>query len=326
MNTKESKAMYFSYEEAGLKNPLFVPSFMTSRLQVFDPDFIDRKYFTNVFRDNPEYFIIKNHIKKLNDYFYIKDSGIDDFRISKICLKSNDKNKFKIIYVVSGTAPNYINGSMIYPIDNGTNNDCLVIHKDILRAIIKNKYTYTYYDDPLFWFKNLFTFLYGEDFLKEGRKYKNYNFMKMSLLVSLYGIHLCKMGFIDFLFHITEKYSLGMFSSQIPEENKNDLIALKSLIALLIDANTYSEDFERYKIIFNTLNSLQSLENKNFSIEDMNDLVSNKLDGLNNRKLFKECETCKKECDHETRLLALVDARVNDLLKKKLDEFVRRMK
>lgn len=46
-------------------------------------------------------------------------------------------------------------------------------------------------------------------------------------------------------------------------------------MALLIDANTYREDFERYKIIFNTLISLQSPENKNFSIEDMNDLVGN---------------------------------------------------
>lgn len=276
MNTKESKALYFSYEEAGLKNPLFVPSFMTAKLQVFDPDFIDRKYFTNVFRDNPEYFIIKNHIKELNDYFYIKDSGIDDFRISKICLKTNVENKFKIIYVVSGTAPNYINGySMIYPIDNGTNNDCLIIHKDILRAIIKNKYSYTYYADPLIWTKNLFTFLYGEDFLKEGRKFENYNFIKMTLLVSLYCLPLCGIDFIDFLRHIIEKYSLGMFCDQIPEENKNDLIALRSLMVVLIDANTYSEDFERYKIIFNMLISLQSPENKNFSIEDMNDLVGN---------------------------------------------------
>lgn len=276
MNTKESKALYFSYEEAGLKNPLFVPSFMTAKLQVFDPDFIDRKYFTNVFRDNPEYFIIKNHIKELNDYFYIKDSGIDDFRISKICLKTNVENKFKIIYVVSGTAPNYINGySMIYPIDNGTNNDCLIIHKDILRAIIKNKYTYIYYADPLIWAKNLFTFLYGEDFLKEGRKFENYNFIKMTLLVSLYCLPLCGIDFIDFLRHIIEKYSLGMFCDQIPEENKNDLIALRSLMVVLIDANTYSEDFERYKIIFNMLISLQSPENKNFSIEDMNDLVGN---------------------------------------------------
>lgn len=276
MNTKESKALYFSYEEAGLKNPLFVPSFMTAKLQVFDPDFIDRKYFTNVFRDNPEYFIIKNHIKELNDYFYIKDSGIDDFRISKICLKTNVENKFKIIYVVSGTALNYINGySMIYPIDNGTNNDCLIIHKDILRAIIKNKYSYTYYADPLIWAKNLFTFLYGEDFLKEGRKFENYNFIKMTLLVSLYCLPLCGIDFIDFLRHIIEKYSLGMFCDQIPEENKNDLIALRSLMVVLIDANTYSEDFERYKIIFNMLISLQSPENKNFSIEDMNDLVGN---------------------------------------------------
>lgn len=275
MNTKESKAMYFSYEEAGLKNPLFVPSFMTAKLQIFNPDFIDRKYFTNVFRDNPEYFIIKNHIKKLNDYFYIKDSGIDDFRISKICLKTKDKNKFKIIYVVSGTAPNYINGSMIYPMDNGTNNDCLIIHKDILRAIIKNKYTYTYYADPLIWAKNLFTFLYGEDFLKEGRKFENYNFMKMTLLVSLYWFPLCGIDFIDFLRHIIEKYSLGMFNDQTPGEDKNDLIALRRSMALLIDANTYREDFERYKIIFNTLISLQSPENKNFSIEDMNDLVGN---------------------------------------------------
>ena len=165
MNIKENKALYFSYEDAGLKNPLFVPSFMTAKLQVFNPDFIDRKYFTNVFRDNPEYFIIKNHMKKLNDYFYIKD--FDDFRISKICLKTNDKNKFKIIYVVSGTAPNYIYGSMIYPIDNGTNNDCLIIHKDILRSIIKNRYTYTHYDDPLCWAKNLLRFLYGKDFSKE---------------------------------------------------------------------------------------------------------------------------------------------------------------
>lgn len=273
MNTKENKTLYFSYEEAGLKNPLFVPSFITAKLQVFNPDFIDRKYFTNVFRDNPEYFIIKNNIKKLNDYFYIKD--FDDFRISKICLKTNDKNKFKIIYVVSGTAPNYIYGSMIYPIDNGTNNDCLIIHKDILRSIIKNRYTYTHYDDPLCWAKNLFKFLYGEDFFKEGRKYKNYNFMKMTLLISLYGIHLYRMSFIDFLLHIIEKYSLGMFSDQMSEENKNDLISLRRLIALLIDANTYSEDFERYKIIFDTLNTLQSPENKNFSIEDMNDLVSN---------------------------------------------------
>lgn len=275
MNTKESKALYFSYEEAGLKNPLFVPSFMTAKLQVFDSDFIDRKYFTNVFKDNPEYFIIKNHIKELNDYFYIKDSGIDDFRISKICLKTNVENKFKIIYVVSGTAPNYINGSMIYPIDNGTNNDCLIIHKDILRAIIKNKYSYTYYADPLIWAKNLFTFLYGEDFLKEGRKFENYNFIKMTLLVSLYCLPLCGIDFIDFLRHIIEKYSLGMFCDQIPEENKNDLIALRSLMVVLIDANTYSEDFERYKIIFNMLISLQSPENKNFSIEDMNDLVGN---------------------------------------------------
>lgn len=276
MNTKESKALYFSYEEAGLKNPLFVPSFMTAKLQVFDPDFIDIKYFTNVFRDNPEYFIIKNHIKELNDYFYIKDSGIDDFRISKICLKTNVENKFKIIYVVSGTAPNYINGySMIYPIDNGTNNDCLIIHKDILRAIIKNKYSYTYYADPLIWAKNLFTFLYGEDFLKEGRKFENYNFIKMTLLVSLYCLPLCGIDFIDFLRHIIEKYSLGMFCDQIPEENKNDLIALRSLMVVLIDANTYIEDFERYKIIFNMLISLQSPENKNFSIEDMNDLVGN---------------------------------------------------
>ena len=114
MNTKENKTLYFSYEETGLKNPLFVPSFMTAKLQVFNPDFIDRKYFTNVFRHNPEYFIVKNHIKKLNDYFYIKD--FDDFRISNICLKTNDKNKFKIIYVVSGTAPNYINGSIVYQI------------------------------------------------------------------------------------------------------------------------------------------------------------------------------------------------------------------
>lgn len=274
MNTKENKALYFSYEEAGLKNPLFVPSFITTKLQVFNPDFIDRKYFTNVFRDNPEYFIIKNHIKEFKDYFYIKD--FDDFRISKICLKTNDKNKFKIIYIVSGTAPNYINGSMVYLIDNGTNNDCLIIHKDILRSIIKNRYTYSHYDDPLCWAKNLFKFLYGEDFFKEGREYKNYNFMKMTLLTSLYGIHLYRMNFIDFLRHIIEKYSLGMFSDQMSKENKNDLISLRRLIALLIDANTYSEDFERYKIIFDTINSLQSPENKNFSIEDMNDLVSNK--------------------------------------------------
>lgn len=276
MNTKENKALYFSYEDAGLKNPLFVPSFITAKLQVFNPDFIDRKYFTNVFRDNPEYFIVKNHIKKLNDYFYIKD--FDDFRISKICLKTNVENKFKIIYVVSGTAPNYINGSMVYPLDNGTNNDCLIIHKDILRSIIKNRYTYSHYNDPLCWAKNLFKFLYGEDFFKEGRKYKNYNFMKMTLLTSLYGIHLCRMSFIEFLGHIIEKYSLGMFSDQMSEENKNDLITLRRLIALLIYANTYSGDFERYKIIFDTLNSLQSPENKNFSIEDMNDLVSNELD------------------------------------------------
>ena len=276
MNTKENKTLYFSYEEAGLKNPLFVPSFMTAKLQVFNPDFIDRKYFTNVFRDNPEYFIVKNHIKKLNDYFYIKD--FDDFRISKICLKTNVENKFKIIYVVSGTAPNYINGSMVYPIDNGTNNDCLIIHKDILRSIIKNRYTYSHYDDPLFWAKNLFKFLYGEDFFKEGRKYKNYNFMKMTLLTSLYGIHLYRMSFIEFLGYIIEKYSIGMFSDQMSEENKNDLITLRRLIALLIYANTYSGDFERYKIIFDTLNSLQSPENKNFSIEDMNNLVSNELD------------------------------------------------
>lgn len=322
MNTKENKTLYFSYEEAGLKNPLFVPSFMTAKLQVFNPDFIDRKYFTNVFRDNPEYFIVKNHIKKLNDYFYIKD--FDDFRISKICLKTNDKNKFKIIYVVSGTAPNYINGSMVYPIDNGTNNDCLIIHKDILRSIIKNRYTYSHYDDPLFWAKNLFTFLYGEDFLKEGRKYKNYNFMKMILLTSLYGIHLFRIAFIEVLQETIEKYSLGIFNDQTPEEDRNDLIALRSLIALLLDADTYSEDFERYKIIFNTLNSLQSPENKNFSFEDMNKLVSNKSDSLDNRKIFEECETCKKECDHEFRLLALIDARVNDLLKEKLNEFFKR--
>lgn len=276
MDTKENKTLYFSYEEAGLKNPLFVPSFMTAKLQVFNLDFIDRKYFTNVFRDNPEYFIVKNHIKKLNDYFYIKD--FDDFRISKICLKTNDKNKFKIIYVVSGTAPNYINGSMVYPIDNGTNNDCLIIHKDILRSIIKNRYTYSHYDDPLCWAKNLFTFLYGEDFLKEGRKYKNYNFMKMTLLTSLYGIHLYRMSFIEFLGYIIEKYSIGMFSDQMSEENKNDLIALRNLASLLIDANTSSENFERYKIIFGVLDSLQFPENKNFSIEDMNDLVSNELD------------------------------------------------
>lgn len=281
MNTKENKALYFSYEEAGLKNPLFVPSFMTAKLQVFNPDFIDRKYFTNVFRDNPEYFIVKNHIKKLNDYFYIKD--FDDFRISKICLKTNDKNKFKIIYVVSGTAPNYINGSMVYPIDNGTNNDCLIIHKDILRSIIKNRYTYSHYDDPLFWAKNLFTFLYGEDFLKEGREYKNYNFMKMTLLTSLYGIHLYRMSFIEFLGYIIEKYSIGMFSDQMSEENKNDLIALRNLASLLIDANTSSENFERYKIIFGVLDSLQFPENKNFSIEDMNDLVSNELDEFKRR-------------------------------------------
>lgn len=279
MNTKESKQLYFSYEEAGLKNPLFVPSFITAKLQVFNPDFIDRKYFTNVFRDNPEYFIIENHIRELDDYFYIRNFVIDDFRVSKICLKTNDESKFKIIYVVSGTAPNYIYSPMIYPIDNGTNNDCLIIHKDILRNIINNKYNkyYTYYDDPLCCWTNLFTFLYGEDFLKEGRKYKNYNFMKMTLLVSLYGIHLCRINFIDFLRHIIEKYSLGMFSDQMSEENKNDLIALRRLIALLIDANTYSEDFERYKTIFGTLNSLQSPENKNFSFEDMNDLVSNEL-------------------------------------------------
>lgn len=276
MNTKENKTLYFSYEEAGLKNPLFVPSFMTAKLQVFNPDFIDRKYFTNVFRDNPEYFIVKNHIKKLNDYFYIKD--FDDFRISKICLKTNVENKFKIIYVVSGTAPNYINGSMVYPIDNGTNNDCLIIHKDILRSIIKNRYTYSHYDDPLCWAKNLFTFLYGEDFLKEGREYKNYNFMKMTLLTSLYGIHLYRMSFIEFLGYIIEKYSIGMFSDQMSEENKNDLIALRNLASLVIDANTSSEDFERYKIIFGVLDSLQFPENKNFSIEDMNDLVSNELD------------------------------------------------
>lgn len=276
MNTKENKTLYFSYEEAGLKNPLFVPSFITAKLQVFNPDFIDRKYFTNVFRDNPEYFIIKNNIKKLNDYFYIKD--FDDFRISKICLKTNVENKFKIIYVVSGTAPNYINGSMVYPIDNGTNNDCLIIHKDILRSIIKNRYTYSHYDDPLCWTKNLFKFLYGEDFFKEGRKYKNYNFMKMTLLTSLYGIHLYRMSFIEFLGYIIEKYSIGMFSDQMSEENKNDLIALRNLASLVIDANTSSEDFERYKIIFHVLNSLQSPENKNFSIEDMNNLVSNELD------------------------------------------------
>lgn len=281
MNTKENKALYFSYEEAGLKNPLFVPSFMTAKLQVFNSDFIDRKYFTNVFRDNPEYFIVKNHIKKLNDYFYIKD--FDDFRISKICLKTNDKNKFKIIYVVSGTAPNYINGSMVYPIDNGTNNDCLIIHKDILRSIIKNRYTYSHYDDPLCWAKNLFTFLYGEDFLKEGREYKNYNFMKMTLLTSLYGIHLYRMSFIEFLGYIIEKYSIGMFSDQMSEENKNDLIALRNLASLLIDANTSSENFERYKIIFGVLDSLQFPENKNFSIEDMNDLVSNELDEFKRR-------------------------------------------
>lgn len=281
MNTKENKTLYFSYEEAGLKNPLFVPSFMTAKLQVFNSDFIDRKYFTNVFRDNPEYFIVKNHIKKLNDYFYIKD--FDDFRISKICLKTNDKNKFKIIYVVSGTAPNYINGSMVYPIDNGTNNDCLIIHKDILRSIIKNRYTYSHYDDPLCWAKNLFTFLYGEDFLKEGREYKNYNFMKMTLLTSLYGIHLYRMSFIEFLGYIIEKYSIGMFSDQMSEENKNDLIALRNLASLLIDANTSSENFERYKIIFGVLDSLQFPENKNFSIEDMNDLVSNELDEFKRR-------------------------------------------
>lgn len=276
MNTKENKTLYFSYEEAGLKNPLFVPSFITAKLQVFNPDFIDRKYFTNVFRDNPEYFIVKNHIKKLNDYFYIKD--FDDFRISKICLKTNVENKFKIIYVVSGTAPNYINGSMVYPLDNGTNNDCLIIHKDILRSIIKNRYTYSHYNDPLCWAKNLFKFLYGEDFFKEGRKYKNYNFMKMTLLTSLYGIHLYRMSFIEFLGYIIEKYSIGMFSDQMSEENKNDLIVLRNLVSLVIDANTSSEDFERYNIIFDTLNSLQSPENKNFSIEDMNNLVSNELD------------------------------------------------
>ena len=72
MNIKENKALYFSYEEAGLKNPLFVPSFMTAKLQVFNPDFIDRKYFTNVFRDNPEYFIVKNHIKNLMIIFILK--------------------------------------------------------------------------------------------------------------------------------------------------------------------------------------------------------------------------------------------------------------
>ena len=276
MNTKENKPLYFSYEEAGLKNQLFVSSFITAKLQVFNPDFIDRKYFTNVFRDNPEYFIIKNNIKKLNDYFYIKD--FDDFRISKICLKTNVENKFKTIYVVSGTAPNYINGSMVYPIDNGTNNDCLIIHKDILRSIIKNRYTYTHYDDPLCWAKNLFKFLYGEDFFKEGREYKNYNFMKMTLLISLYGIHLYRMSFIEFLGYIIEKYSIGMFSDQMSEENKNNLIALRNLASLVIDANSSSEDFERYKIIFGVLNSLQSPENKNFSIEDMNDLVSNELD------------------------------------------------
>ena len=56
---------------------------------------------------------------------------------------------------------------MVYPIDNGTNNDCLIIHKDILRSIIKNRYTYTHYDDPLCWAKNLLRFLYGKDFSKE---------------------------------------------------------------------------------------------------------------------------------------------------------------
>lgn len=102
--------------------------------------------------------------------------------------------------------------------------------------------------------------------------------MKMILLTSLYGIHLFRMSFIEFLGYIIEKYSIGMFSDQMSEENKNDLIALRNLISLLIDANTSSEDFEHYKIIFDILNSLQSSENKNFSIEDMNDLVSNELD------------------------------------------------
>ena len=91
----------------------------------------------------------------------------------------------------------------------------------------------------------------------------------------LYWFPLCGIDFIDFLRHIIEKYSLGMFNDQTPGEDKNDLIALRRSMALLIDANTYREDFERYKIIFNTLISLQSPENKNFSIEDMNDLISN---------------------------------------------------
>ena len=80
MNTKENKTLYFSYEEAGLKNPLFVPSFMTAKLQVFNPDFIDRKYFTNVFRDNSEYFIVKNHIKNLMIIFILKILMILEFQ------------------------------------------------------------------------------------------------------------------------------------------------------------------------------------------------------------------------------------------------------
>ena len=319
MNAKGIKPLYFSYEEAGLKNPLFVPSFISDKLNVDDPDFLDRKYFTNVFRDNPEYFIIKNHIKKLKDYFYCQDFGIDNFRISKICLKTDTENKFKVIYVVSGTAPNYIYGPMICPIDNGTNNDCLIIHKDILRSVLKNINTYTHYADPLCWAKNLFTFLYGEDFLKEGRKYKNYNFMKMTLLVSLYGIYLHKIIFREALAYIINKYSLNISNplDQNHEENKNDLIALRSLLALLIDSDNYIEDFIRSNTIFDILNSLQTPELKNFSFEDMNDLVDNKLDILNFRNRYEERALCEKECNFEKRLIGLIDNRINEFFEER---------
>lgn len=57
--------------------------------------------------------------------------------------------------------------------------------------------------------------------------------MKMTLLVSLYWFPLYGIDFIDFLRHIIEKYSLGMFNDQTPGEDKNDLIALKKVDGII---------------------------------------------------------------------------------------------
>lgn len=322
MNTQNNKSSYVSYEEAGLKNPLFVPSFIIDMVYIEDPYYIDKKYFSNILEDNQEYLFIKNHIKKLNEYFYFKDSEIDSLKVSKICLKTNTENKFKIIYIVEGTVavnPIHRIRSMIYPIDNGTNDDCLIIHKDILRSALTNDYEY--YKDPLLCIKNLFVFLYGEDFLKEERKYENYNLIKMFLLTSLYFHLNNRAGFKKILLHIIEKYTfIYLYDDQNPEETKNDVITLKRLLAMTIDADIYNKDYENDIItIFSKINFIK-IQKKSISFEDINVWINHQLNGLNNKIKCKMCGSYKKECKYETILFGLIDSMVKDIYQNEISK------